>query len=100
MVKIMKIKCTCGKEFEGKVHRVYDFSELPLEQQKWPFPGLSNILEEFTKYQTVKCPHCGAEYKDKSLKLFSHFSPIQLLGLICILNIVIIVLVLFIFDVM
>jgi hypothetical protein len=83
----MKIKCTCGKEFEGKNHRAYDFSELPLEQQKWPFPGLSNILEEFTKYQIVKCPHCDTEYRDRSLKLFFFLSPIQLLGLIFILKV-------------
>lgn len=95
----MKIKCNCEKIFESNDHRIYDFSKLPLKQQKWPFPAFSNILKEFTNYQLVKCPYCGKEHKDRSLKLLFFFSPLQLLIGIVFLNMIIVLLVLFMFRV-
>ena len=95
----MRMDCICGKTFEGKKHRAYVFSQLPSKEQQWPFPAFSNILKELTKYQLVKCPNCGNEYRDKSLNLFFFLSPTQTLILILSLNIAIILLVLYRFDI-
>ena len=95
----MKIDCLCGKQFEGNKHRAYAFSQLPSKEQQWPFPAFSNILKEFTNYQIVKCPNCGNEYRDKSLKLFFFLSPTQMLVLMLFFNVAIIILFLFLFGV-
>jgi hypothetical protein len=93
----MKIKCgSCKEEFEGKNQRSFDYSKLPLSEQKWPFPVFSNILKEFINYQKVRCPFCHAEYKDRTLKLLFFFSPLQILVLVILINVALILFFLYI----
>ena len=77
----------CGNKFEAYLNRKYDFNKIKGNYKFWFIPA----MKEFEKFQIVECPNCGREYKENNVKLFHILTPVQVLIIVPIFNILLII---------
>ena len=79
----------CNGSFSPLENRYLDAEKQMIGKKYTSLTFLYYVIQDFENFQMVKCPHCGAIYKEDSLKLFSIFKPAQILALLIIFDIII-----------